>query len=231
MRLEAPTVEPYTGGGAKRGNVRQMSSIQAWTASSDQSAVLRGLKNAHHPPCFSPSAPPYFLVNPPCFLCPGSPLPVRFFHTAVLHLASPQPGSHLWFSLSVGLLVFPPLFSPHSFLQGLSGLVNSSGCQISLHCLLGGDILSSLQRSQPTSLFDQALDPLTSLAVCFEFWGIPWLKSAQPASNSLLSGLCVFCRQACVLDLSQSQTGKRLLKLGRRAGKHAAASVPSLRAG
>lgn len=68
MRLEAPTEELYTGGGAMRGNVRQMSSIQARTASSDQCAVLRGLKNAHHPPCFSP----YFLVNPR-LLCPGSP--------------------------------------------------------------------------------------------------------------------------------------------------------------
>lgn len=92
--------------------------------------------------------------------------------------------------------MFPPLFSPHSFLQGLSGAVNSSGCQISLHCLLVGDTLSSPQWSQPNGLFGQAPDPLTSPAVCFEFWGDPVTKSVWPASNSPPQVFCVCCRQA-----------------------------------
>lgn len=128
------------------------------------------------PPCFSshPSSftAPYFLVNPLCLLCPCFP----FFHFFLTIVCSTSP------SLSLDLISDCPcqlvgwcfLFYFHLalFLQGLSGVVNSSGCQISLHCLLDGDILSSLQWSKPTRLFDQDLDPLTSPAVCFEFWEI-----------------------------------------------------------
>lgn len=154
---------------------------------------LEGWKNARHSPCFSPPTPPpnplCFLVNPlfPPFCC--FPLSLHAVYPFLPPFAEPRPGSHFWLSLSVGRLVFFPLFSLHSFLRGLSGAVNSSGCQISLHCLLVGDILSSLRRSQPTGLFGQVLDPLTWPAVYLEFWGFLWLKNVWPASNSLFRSL------------------------------------------
>lgn len=71
MHGEAPAKEPYTGGGAVRGNVRQMSSIQAGTESLHQSAVLGGLRNARHPPCFSYQ--PSSSFNPLYIPCKSSP--------------------------------------------------------------------------------------------------------------------------------------------------------------
>lgn len=117
-------------------------------------------------PASSSFNPPCFLVNPPCLPCRCIPL---------LVLRSLSVSSSLMFSTSLGHSLdlisdcpcqliywcFLLYFHLPFFLQGLSGAVNSSGCQISPHCLLVRDILSSLQWSQPTGLSgDLALDPL-----------------------------------------------------------------------
>lgn len=151
--------EPYTGG-AMRGNVRQMSSIRARAASSHQSALLRGLKNAHHllpSLVFHPSTsslpilprkstlPPF---RPPHKPPPPPPARLSFLHAVCLFLPrwrAPLGFASAWisslilpvsWSAGVSSSIFtsrpPPTFFFFFFLRGLSGAVNSSGCQISL---------------------------------------------------------------------------------------------------
>lgn len=140
------------GGGELRGNVRQMSSIRAATANSHQSTALVAEKNTHLA---------FFATSLPCRCFPLLP-------TAASPSTSPGLGPDLISDCPCQWVRWCFLLHFHlSLLQGLSGVVNSPGCQLSPRCLLGGYILSALQWSQPTGLFGQALDLLTSPAVCF----------------------------------------------------------------
>lgn len=113
-----------------------------------------------------PALPPSCFTNHLAFFAtsPGCRLSER----APLRSASPGLGPDLISDCPCQWVRWCFLLHFHlSLLQGLSGVVNSPGCQLSPHCLLGGYILSALQWSQPTGLFGQALDLLTSPAVCF----------------------------------------------------------------
>lgn len=116
-----------------------------------------------------PSLPPSCFSNRLAFF--ATSLPCRCFPllpAAVSPSASPGLGPDLISDCPCQWVRWCFLLHFHlSLLQGLSGVVNSPGCQLSPRCLLGGYILSALQWSQPTGLFGQALDLLTSPAVCF----------------------------------------------------------------
>lgn len=157
--------EPLTGlyrrRGGLRGYVRQMSSIRATAANSPQSTALVAVKNTHRVP--------YLFFKPSRLLRHFSSLPLLSRLPSLrARSALPGLGPDLIFDCPCQWVRWCFLLHFHlSLLQGLSGVVNSPGCQLSPHCLLGGYILSALQWSQPTGLFGQALDLLTSPAVCF----------------------------------------------------------------
>lgn len=149
-------------GGDLRGNVKYMR--RSGKLSTKHSARSSEKYPLLPPSCFSNHLA-FFATSLPCHCFP---LLLTAVSPSVLHSALPGLGPDLISDCPCQWVHWCFLLHFHlNLLQGLSGVVNSPGCQLSPRCLLGGYILSALQWSQPTGLFGQALDLLTSPAVCF----------------------------------------------------------------
>lgn len=182
---EALTEEPCAGGGALRGNVRQMSSIQAQRQALAKAHSARRVEKCPSLPLFFIPPPPPTSSTPPCFLVNPPRLPCcccfPLFVHACLSISSSLASA--WISSLIVLCqlfcwCFLLYFHLTRLCRAYQGLLTAPAVRYLSAVYLSGDILSSLQRSHSQAgLFGQALDPLTPHAVCFEFWGYPVTKN------------------------------------------------------